>query len=331
MEDKDIVLLLAIVMVFFATLFISKQHAVASATVPAIYTSGNIEGTSQSAAKAATAKVEAEAKVKAKAEAEYKQLLVAKQSKIDEELQNQRHLEDLEKSIRTFLGENINKYGIVYYDINSKKFISINGDKQFLAASTVKVPINMLTYDMIQDKKIDIDEKLKYRKADFEGGAGMLQGTDLSKPIAIQKLSDYSIRYSDNIAINMLLRKVGNENRYDYLEKITGHPIDHKGNYTTPMDSFKILERLYVNPNKNKYYSILIESMKKTEYHDRIDKYIPKEIVAHKIGDYAEYVNDMAIVCNDKPYILVVLTKNVVGAHESIAKVSKMIYEAQKK
>jgi beta-lactamase class A len=331
MEDRDMILLLAIVMIFFATLFISKQQVVASESVPAMYTSANIEGTSQSAAKVAAAKVEAQAKVEAKAKAEYQLLLVAKQNKIDEDLKNQRQLEDLEKSIRTLVGEDINKFGIVYYDINSKKSININGDKQFLAASTIKVPINMLMYDMIQDKKIDIDEKLKYRKADFEGGAGILQGTDLSKPIAIQELCDYSIRYSDNIAINMLLRKVGNENRYAYLEKITGHSIEHKGNYTTPMDSFKILERLYINPDKNEYYSGLIETMKKTEYHDRIDKYIPQEIVAHKIGDYAEYVNDMAIVFNDKPYILVVFTKNKVDAHESIAQVSKLIYEAQTK
>ena len=156
-----------------------------------------------------------------------------------------------------------------------------------------------------------------------------LQETDLSKPIPIKELSDYSIRYSDNIAINMLLRKVGNKNRYAYIEKITEHPLVLKGNYTTPMDSFKILERLYLNPDKNEYYSGLIENMKKTEYHDRIDKYIPKEIVAHKIGNYAEYVNDMAIVFDEDPYILVVFTKNMPEAAENIAQVSKMIYEAQ--
>ena len=219
---------------------------------------------------------------------------------------------------------------MVYYDINSKKSIEINADKQFVAASTIKVPINMLMYDMIQDKKIDINEKLKYEECDYEDGAGILQGTDLSKPIAIKTLSDYSIIYSDNIAINMLLRKVGNENRYNYIEKIIGHPTVHKGNNTTPKDSFKILERLYSNPENNKYYSAMIETMKKTEYHDRIDKYIPKEIVAHKIGDFAEYVNDMGIVCKDNPYILVVFTKEIPEANEVIGQVSKMIYDAQK-
>jgi len=51
----------------------------------------------------------------------------------------------------------------------------------------------------------------------------------------------------------------------------------------------------------------MIQTMKNTEFHDRIDKYIPREIVAHKIGNYAECVNDMAIVSKKNPYILVVL------------------------
>jgi len=322
MEDKDVVLLLAVVMVFFATLFISKQQAIASASVPTISTSVNIAETSQIVAEAAT-------KAKAKAKAEHQKLLVAKQIKMEKDLKIKQQLVDLEKKIKTFIGDDIDKFGMVYFDINSEKSIEINVDNQFLAASTVKVPINMLVYDMIQDKKIDINEELKYKEADFEEGAGILQGTDLSKPIPIKELSDYSIRYSDNIAINMLLRKVGNKNRYAYIEKITGHPSVLKENHTTPMDSYKILQRLYLNPDNNEYYSGLIDNMKNTECHDRIDKYIPNEIVAHKIGNFAEYVNDMAIVYDEDPYILTVFTKNMPEATENIAQVSKMIYESK--
>ena len=245
-------------------------------------------------------------------------------------MQAQFKLEDLEKEIRSYLGSNVNKLGLIYYDINSKKSMEINADNQFAAASTVKVPINMLMYDMIQEEKIDISEKLEFQEGDFEEGAGVLQGENLSNPIAIKTLSDYSIRYSDNIAINMLLRKVGNENRYNFIETIVGHPIVHEGNNITPRDSFKILERLYLNPQNNQYYPTLVETMKKTVFHDRIDKYIPKEIVAHKIGDYGEYVNDVGIVFKENPYIFVVFTKNIPEANEIIGQVSKIIYDNQK-
>lgn len=323
MDIKNTAISLVVIMAFFATLTISRNKVEASGDVPAIayvYSNSKIntevlsEGIAEDYDEGIT----------------YEQLIAYKQSKLKENFNEKFKIETLEKQIREYLGDNVNKLGLVYYDINSKKSLEINADKQFAAASTIKVPINMLVYDMIQDKKIDISEKLKFQEGDFEEGAGVLQGEDLSNPIAIKTLSDYSIRYSDNIAINMLLRKVGSENRYNFIETTAGHPILHEGNNITPRDSFKILERLYLNPENNEHYATLIETMKKTEFHDRIDKYIPREIVAHKIGDYGEYVNDIGIVFKKNPYIFVIFTKDIPEANEIIGQVSKIIYDNQK-
>lgn len=319
MKGKKIVISLAIIMAFIAVLFVSKQYVIASVGVPAVdYIAAKIRSNDEVAAEAEYDKTMCE-NLK-----EYKKI------KAKENVQKQAQINTLEKRIKIFVGGNIKNFGMVYYDINSKKSIEINADKQFVAASTMKIPINMLMYDLIQDKKIDINEKIQYKECDYEDGAGVLDGTDLSKPIAIKTLSDDSIIHSDNIAINMILRKVGDKNKYDYIQKIVGRPIVHEGNNTTPRDSFKILERLYTNPENNEYYKTMIETMKKTEYHDRIDRYIPKEIVAHKIGDFGLYVNDIAIVCKDKPYILVVFTNDIPKADEVIGQVSKIIYDAQK-
>jgi beta-lactamase class A len=322
MEIKKTAISLVVIMAFFATLLISRQKVEASGDVPVVsYIFNNNKPNTQVISEGIS---EADHE-----EIIYEHLMEYKQSKIKENIQEQLRVANLEKQIRVYLGHNVNKFGLIYYDINSKKSIEINADNQFAAASTIKVPINMLMYDMVQEKKIDINEKLKYQEGDFEEGAGVLQGSDLDKPIALKTLSDYSIRYSDNIAINMLLRKVGSESRYNFIESVVGHPIVHEGNNTTPRDSFKILERLYLNPKNNEYYATLIETMKKTEFHDRIDKYIPRELVAHKIGDYAEYVNDIGIVFKKNPYILVIFTNEVKDANEVIGQVSKIIYENQ--
>lgn len=326
MEIKKTAISLVVIMAFFTTLLIGRQKVEASGEVPAVSyifsnNKSNVQDISEGISKDDYEDIM------------YEHLMEYKQSKIKENTEEQLrlvNLANLEKQIKVYLGENVNKCGLIYYDINSKKSIEINADNQFSAASTIKVPINMLMYDMVQEKKIDINEKLKYQESDFEEGAGVLQGSELSNPIAIKTLSDYSIRYSDNIAINMLLRKVGNENRYKFIESVVGHKIVHEGNNITPKDSFKILERLYLNPKNNEYYSTLIETMKKTEFHDRIDKYIPRGIVAHKIGDYADYVNDIGIVFKDNPYILVIFTKDIPDANEVIGQVSKIIYDNQK-
>ena len=323
MGIKNTAISLLVIMAFFTTLLIGRQKVEARGDISVVsYILSNN-------------KLSTKAIVEDTSQADFEKLMYEhlaeyKQQKIKDNLKEQFKIEDLEKEIRSYLGSNVNKLGLIYYDINSKKSIEINADNQFAAASTVKVPINMLMYDMVQEKKIDINEKLKFQEGDFEEGAGILQGEELNKPIALRTLSDYSIRYSDNIAVNMLLRKVGNENRYNFIEKVVGHPIAHEGNNITPRDSFKLLERLYLNPQNNEYYPTLIEAMKKTVFNDRIDKYIPKETVAHKIGDYGEYVNDIGIVFKENPYIFVIFTKNVPEANEVIGQVSKIIYDNQK-
>jgi beta-lactamase class A len=236
----------------------------------------------------------------------------------------------LESQIKAYIGTNDKKFGLYYYDLASGKTIEINSSKEFTAGSTVKVPMNMVLLDMVNKGKISLNETMKYNRiTDCEAGTGILQGQDLSKPIAIKTLSEYSIVYSDNIATNMILRKIGFGYMRDCFDKMLGHKATRTNNVTTALNSGTYLKLLYRNPNKNPYYSELIENMKKTEFHDRIDKYIPQSITAHKIGDYGAYVNDIAIVYAKRPYILVVLTNELPDASEKIAHISKMVYEYQ--
>lgn len=239
----------------------------------------------------------------------------------------------LEQKIKTYIGSKIKGFGLVYYDLNSGKSIVINGDKTFTAASTIKVPMNMVLFDMISEGSIDINEKLSYVKSsDYEGGTGILQNNKnniLGSPIPLRILSDYSIIYSDNIATRMIIRRLGRENMKSRFDAKTGHKTNHAGNYITPNDAAAFLKLLYKNPGNNPYYPQLIETMKKTTFHDRIDKYLPYDMVAHKIGNYEGYTNDIGIVFTKNPYVLVIYTENVPGGTEMIAQISKMIYNEQ--
>ncbi|MEQ8199258.1 MAG: serine hydrolase, partial [Clostridiaceae bacterium] len=107
---------------------------------------------------------------------------------------------------------------------------------------------------------------------------------------------------------------------------VTG--IDTTRNVITPEEEFLLLRRIYDNRD-NTYYSHLISVMEQTIFHDRIDKYIPQEITAHKIGDYGSYTNDVGIIFTDKPYIFVMYTNGVSDADELIAGLSNLIYNEQ--
>lgn len=245
----------------------------------------------------------------------------------------------LQRKIENYLGSSIKRIGLVYYDFSSKSTIVINGDKVFYAASTVKVPLNLIYYNMAALKTIDLSDKISYLKADYEGGTGILQTFSKIIPIEIQILLDYAIKYSDNIAANMLIRNIGYENMKLDFDKIVGNVIDHDSNRTTPNEMIKYLKILYNNPDNNPYYKHLIDEMKETSFHDRLDKYIPQSLTAHKIGDYYkiingkeyDYVNDIGIIYTDKPYAMAVYTENMDDADEAIAEISKMIYIYQTK
>jgi len=236
---------------------------------------------------------------------------------------------NLENQVQTYVKDYEENIGLYYCDLTTGNSIEINTSKEFAAASTVKVPMNMVLMNLAQDGKIDFEGSMEFQDSDFEGGTGILQTQDLSAPIPLKTLSKYSIIYSDNIATQMLIRKIGREKMYDSFEDLLDRDVDHEENLTTAKNAADFLKLLYKNPDNNPYYAGLIENMKNTAFHDRIDKYIPEEITAHKIGSYASYVNDIAIIYTDRPYILVVYTMGLREPEEKIAQISKMIYDYQ--
>lgn len=239
-------------------------------------------------------------------------------------------LQSLTEQIRNYLGKNIDNVGLAYYDLNSGNTLSINGDKIFTAASTVKVPLAMLVYDQIAQGTLKENEALPYNEEFYEGGTGILQNQDLSKPIPLPTLVEYAIRYSDNIATNMLIGKLGYENFKRGVDQMSGIVTSHEGNYITANGALNILKRLYTESLTNTYYQKIISWMKTTIFHDKMDRDIDQRLVAHKIGLYGSYVSDIGIVYTPDPYVLAIYTHGLDDPNTVIANVSKIIFNHEK-
>lgn len=260
---------------------------------------------------------------------EKEQNFINQKEKTEKLLEIKNKSTELENQLKAYLGNNIDKIGLSYYDINSGKEITINGDKTFLAGSTIKVQMNMVLGDMIQNGVVNINESLRYTEDSYEDGTGILKNQDLSKPLSLVLLSDYSILHSDNIATNMIIKRINYYNMRKLIDDKLGHATDNSNNYITAKDETKLLEFLYSNENNNPVYSRLIENMKNTDFHDRLDFFLPHNIVAHKIGNYNSYVNDVGIIYTESPYILSIYTNGINNANEVIAHISKMVYDYQ--
>jgi len=250
-------------------------------------------------------------------------------SELQEKLDN--IYKDEQEAIRTAINDIVggsNNYGVYYEELTTGDKVVYNGDKPFIAASTIKVPIVLDAAEMIASNILEENQTITYTEGDYEDGTGVLQGSDeLNEPIKIDRLIDLILIDSDNIATNMLERNCSDLK--SYIKSVTGISLELEGNYITPKQQGILLKRLYENKDNNKIYVDIINDMKNTIFHDSLDKYLPWEVVAHKIGGYNEFIHDCGIIYTDRPYSLSVYTESI--GCEKIAELSKDIYDIKLK
>lgn len=224
------------------------------------------------------------------------------------------------------LGDFTRFMSVYYQDLVTGDTFEINADKQYRSASTAKVFVNMSLYDAVEKGRFTLDQTVKYQSSDFESGTGILQGMDLNVPYALSTLADYAVIYSDNIAFNIIRRTVGRDESFAYYESVIGHPTDRQNTSMGARDAGALLNTLYTSDSANLKH--MVDMMKQTKFNDMLPKYLPAGTVAHKVGFYDTYYHDIGIVfAGDHPYILTVFSKGMTSPAETIAEISKLVYE----
>ncbi|SHH91795.1 beta-lactamase class A [Clostridium collagenovorans DSM 3089] len=236
--------------------------------------------------------------------------------------------EAIENIVNKYISEEEQEsVAVSYYNLKDDIYVGLNDENMFLGASTTKVMLSMVYADLINEGKISLDDLIYYNESNYEDGCGVLQGMDKSSPFTVETLMNYSIVYSDNIATQMLIGKIG----FNYLRTVMNDMVDmdlpKDDNYATSKFLCEFLKILYYNEDNNPYYELIFKNMSEVIQHDRLTKYLPKDEVFHKFGDIYGYSNDIMICDGENPYALIVLTENLPGSYEKMANLSKDIYE----
>lgn len=229
-------------------------------------------------------------------------------------------------AVLEYAGSNVSKMGIVYYDINSGNSFSINGNRQFRSASTAKLFAVMYASEQIANGSASASTMISYNAdSDYEGGTGILQFEDKSQPIALSRLMTLAMTHSDNIAFHMIMNHFGVGQVLSYYESIIGHTTNRSITHMSAMDAKSLLLHAYSSST----FSGMLNDLKHTIFNDRISRYLPSGITAHKIGNYGGNVHDVGIVYANQPYILTVYSYGLGSPNEIEAKISKIIYDMQ--
>ncbi|MFV0288774.1 MAG: serine hydrolase [Mycoplasmatales bacterium] len=194
--------------------------------------------------------------------------------------------------------------GYVYWNPNTDEIVAENENEIFLAASTYKLGVALQIVDGVNEGKYNLTDKVSYKKEDYGSGAGIIQYQAYGTTYTIDELLQIMIHYSDNVAAHMLIRYIGKANYQKFMDEVTDNNYTFEGNEITPQAGFLLVQKLYLNENQNPLYNDLISYLENTVYEDRISLYMDNDIVAHKIGDYSVYTNDIGIVYNIKPFVM---------------------------
>lgn len=193
------------------------------------------------------------------------------------------------EKFRQMTANSAGTYALYFLDLETGKSFGVNENKVMQAASLIKLPLMLYALDKV----------------------------DYSLITAMGKRSD-------NTVFNKLITQFGEETIQNYIDQLGMEKTSLEENETTAKETGDLLKKIYDDDQEE-----IISSITDTIFENWIVAGIPDEItVAHKYGREAGVVNDAAIVFSPKPFILVIMTRNVTEreADEMIPELAKMIY-----
>ena len=241
-----------------------------------------------------------------------------------------RETQDFIDSLKRYISGLKGCYGIYFIDLKSGLEFGKNGNDVFYAASTVKVPLALYLSVLMENGVIQPDKVLEYIESDYESGSGRLQFEEYGSKYTVKELISLSIRVSDNVATNMLLRMIGYQNLKNFMRILGGKVVDDEQNITCPKDMAIYLKEVYYFSQKSDYGKELVNELQNTVFNDRLPTLLPSDIkVAHKIGNWLNSYHDVGIVFTDNPYVISIMSKGVSEneAFKEIAYISRLFFD----
>ncbi|MEB3146924.1 MAG: serine hydrolase [Cylindrospermopsis raciborskii 1523720] len=232
--------------------------------------------------------------------------------------------------------------GVFIVDIDSGGYVDVSGNKNFSAASTIKIPVLVAFLEDVDRGKIRLDEILTMEQEMVAGGSGNLRTMPVGTKLKSIELATKMMTISDNTATNMLISKLGGKELLNARFRSWGlvntaiqSPLpDLEGTNTT---SPKELASLIAKVNQGELISmrsrdLMLDIMRRTQRDDLLPAGLGEGATAyHKTGDIGTMLADAGLidVPTGKRYIASIMVKrphNEPAAAKLINSISQATY-----
>lgn len=208
-----------------------------------------------------------------------------------------------------------------------------NGDRQYGAASTVKIPIMAELYQQIDRGERSLQDPYTLSDEDRAIGSGVMLELGSGMVFTLEDLIYLMISISDNTATNLLIDRAGMDNVNRLMKslgmesstlsrKMQGRPADQeqKENWATANDYVRIVQAILENRAASPDgCSQMVAMLEKQQCHRRISRYLPEDPGIRwgsKTGSVFGVTNDVGfILAGDDSLIVSVFCEGLPDQH----------------
>lgn len=99
--------------------------------------------------------------------------------------------------------------GVYVKHLTTGEEATVRADDAFSSASVIKLTILVRAFQLVDQGKLNLAERVEIRRADLRDGSGVLQYHDLGQTPTIKDLLTEMVITSDNVATDQMLTRVG--------------------------------------------------------------------------------------------------------------------------
>lgn len=216
-----------------------------------------------------------------------------------------------------------------YEDIYSGLHISYNENQLYFSASAIKAPVALYLYKQAEEGKIDLNTYMEYTQNFFVEGSGNLQYAEIGSSYTLKNLTYKTIVESDNIAYQMISSKADPLGVKKYWKEkgatdfwnysIWGNITAHDGViYMKDLYEYSTNNTDLSNELMNYFYNSVSPQISSPKNNK----------IAHKSGWRADTIYDTAVIYDEYPYVVAIMTNMGFGDyHTFYSNASKLIEE----
>ena len=112
--------------------------------------------------------------------------------------------------------------GVYVKHLTTGEEAAVRADEAFSSASVIKLTILVRAFQLVDQGKLNLAERVEIQRADLRDGSGVLQYHDLGQTPTIKDLLTEMVITSDNVATDQLLTRVGGVDSLNAWLKASG-------------------------------------------------------------------------------------------------------------